>query len=556
IKKRIDGEAVEALADGTVSTQELRKIPLPPPPIIKKRFDSVEMQRSLASEPKVLDLPLLTVMVDFDDVATENDFSDLIWGQGKSLANYFNSMSGGQLRLVPAADNDGDGIVKVHLNRNHPSCGSDCSYGINGVLAQALVQADDYLDFSQYDLNGDGTLTPDELAVQFIFAGNEAATSGNPKQSIWGHTWTMPAVNLDGTRLESYSALGEKQWGHRATLGVLAHQLGHLLLGLPDLYQDDPDHAGDIGQWGLMGTGSWNMTPQDHFMGDTPAALSAWSKSYLGLLTPKALVESGNYDVATGEVQKIYLDPYLRGQQQGDYLLLDVRDRSGYDSALPDQGLLVTQVSQSGAETVSTVQLLADDAVLPGSQQQRNLRLATAQGLPSDVYLSAISDPASQMRFSLNLDGGLKGALLGHYYQGQHQEVSGSLQWQGQAPQATSRLEGIDLYAPKAGSYSLKVQGGSDSRALSWHLQPGWHRLMLDQPLSIRAGFDLQLAGPALAVEPGTQAPAGQVLAGQGEAAQLSLLLGQEAPQTTDNQQSDSQSGAGFGRWLLQVLGG
>ncbi|EKE70645.1 hypothetical protein, partial [Gallaecimonas xiamenensis] len=39
IKKRLESLDTASLADGTVSTQELRKIPLPPPPIIKKRID-------------------------------------------------------------------------------------------------------------------------------------------------------------------------------------------------------------------------------------------------------------------------------------------------------------------------------------------------------------------------------------------------------------------------------------------------------------------------------------------------------------------------------------
>ena len=43
--------------------------------------------------------------------------------------------------------------------------------------------------------------------------------------------------------------------GHMATLGVMAHEMGHGL-NLPDLYDLDGSSYG-VGDWSLMGLGMW-----------------------------------------------------------------------------------------------------------------------------------------------------------------------------------------------------------------------------------------------------------------------------------------------------------
>ena len=59
-------------------------------------------------------------------------------------------------------------------------------------------------------------------------------------------------------------------------IGVCAHELGHLLFGFPDLYDTDYTSEG-VGNWCLMGGGSWNGG------GDIPAHPSAWCKVEPGL---------------------------------------------------------------------------------------------------------------------------------------------------------------------------------------------------------------------------------------------------------------------------------
>jgi hypothetical protein len=57
----------------------------------------------------------------------------------------------------------------------------------------------------------------------------------------------------------------------------MVHELGHLVFGLPDLYDTDGSSAG-IGGFGVMSAGAWGMdVTADTYAGETPVLPSAWS---------------------------------------------------------------------------------------------------------------------------------------------------------------------------------------------------------------------------------------------------------------------------------------
>ena len=88
----------------------------------------------------------------------------------------------------------------------------------------------------------------------FLVAGYESAyASGSP--GVWAHKWnicsgaegvTIPETDGISSLLCSngYSRFGELQGDHDATIGIISHELGHALAGLPDLYSTNS--ANDI----------------------------------------------------------------------------------------------------------------------------------------------------------------------------------------------------------------------------------------------------------------------------------------------------------------------
>ena len=88
--------------------------------------------------------------------------------------------------------------------------------------------------------------------------------------SVWGHAWSLPdeaAPTLDGTivgtgsQWHGYQMFGEhhaivsRPSDHTATIGLVAHEMGHAFGFLPDLYDTDGTSDG-IGRWGVMGFGA------------------------------------------------------------------------------------------------------------------------------------------------------------------------------------------------------------------------------------------------------------------------------------------------------------
>ena len=125
-------------------------------------------------------------------------------------------------------------------------------------IAIDTVSAEGF-DFSVYDSNNDKFITPDELVIVFIMAGEEDAYSnGTITEGIWAHvlctqsTYT-PVVNevsvLGCVGNGSYTVFGERHHdslndSHDATVGIIAHELGHGAFNLPDLYYGDYSRIG------------------------------------------------------------------------------------------------------------------------------------------------------------------------------------------------------------------------------------------------------------------------------------------------------------------------
>ena len=126
--------------------------------------------------------------------------------------------------------------------------------------------------------------------------------------------------------------------------GTVAHELGHALFGLPDLYSgaylsDPAEDSAGIGNWGLMGWGALGWGGDDG-----PVSFSAWSRLRLGWAQVTEVASPSQRilvrDVAeTGELVRI-----PAGARE--YFLLEYRTRSSfYDRGIPAEGLLIWHVT-------------------------------------------------------------------------------------------------------------------------------------------------------------------------------------------------------------------
>jgi len=297
-------------------------------------------------------IPMLGILVSYNNVSFHS--SDTVWSSKlfgnneHELNNYYTEVSNSKFHIEKAVENSGiinDGIISVKLNKNHPNLAIDdplYSEIVYQDLKNAMQTLDSYIDFSNYDSDANGFITPDELLLTFIMAGYEDSYEGmHVNNGTWGHkscALISQSPTLDGVTLMkclkrgNFVIIGERHdvsSPHDATIGIIAHELAHSAFLLPDLYNTSGSKGG-IGNFGLMGGGTWGTQSFHEYAGNTPVHFSAWSKLYLGWITPiegsgsESLHESSSPNF---NVIKISIN-------SDEYYLLENRNNSGYDKGL------------------------------------------------------------------------------------------------------------------------------------------------------------------------------------------------------------------------------
>lgn len=219
---------------------------------------------------------------------------------------------------------------------------------VQGLIEQAIQSADDDVDFSDYDNNGDGIV--DALFIVHAGPGAEAIPGDAGVNYIWSHKWSIPGLQLDNVFISEYTI--EPQDG---TIGVFCHEFGHAI-GLPDLYDTDGSSEG-IGEWCLMGGGGWCARPGDP-LGTSPSHMCAWSKSRLDWVTVTYVDGSLNDATVTpvetsAEVYRVWQD----GDIGPEYFLVENRRHIGFDAGLTrrqidygfpaPEGLLILHIDET-----------------------------------------------------------------------------------------------------------------------------------------------------------------------------------------------------------------
>ncbi|OGW35094.1 MAG: hypothetical protein A2X58_09790, partial [Nitrospirae bacterium GWC2_56_14] len=285
---------------------------------------------------------LLVIGVDYVDAPalyTPAQIQPLLFGASSSVADYYAKTSYGAVSIAPAMETSGtsnNGFIGwIRLNGNHPNTGASTGTANQQIAKDAITAADAYIDYSQYDVNGDGLIDPTELSIIVIVAGYEQSYSSGNSPSIWGHRWSMWSVGypvVDGKMIQQYAQFGERHGDHLATIGIMAHELGHLMFSLPDLYDTDSFNGSSlgVGDFDLMGMGSWGAAVAEN-AGSTPTQLSAWSKEYLswGTVTTLASALSVTFPASDGNGSSTFR---INTADPNQYFLIENRQFTGYDA--------------------------------------------------------------------------------------------------------------------------------------------------------------------------------------------------------------------------------
>ena len=314
------------------------------------------------------------LFVEFTDQGAQvalSSFDDLLFSTSSgSMRHYYDEISYGNLDLITADMPSSLSWVNAPESYDYYVDGQN-GFGNYPANAQGLTRdlvelVDPVVDFSDYDNDGDGYVD----ALFIVHTGSGAEFTGSD-DDIWSHAWAIPNggyLTDDGVRALRYGMQPEF-WNSPGdmTIGVYVHEMGHSVFGLPDVYDRDNSSAG-LGDWSLMAGGSWNGS-----LGDSPAWPDAWNHIQMGYVTPTTVTtdlisESITAMTNQPDVYKMWKD----GSPGSEYFLVQNRQRAGYDSALPSDGLLIWHVD----ETASSQN---DNEWYPGNTNSGNYLVALEQ---------------------------------------------------------------------------------------------------------------------------------------------------------------------------------
>ena len=306
----------------------------------------------------------LIILVNFSDVSfsrlhslsfyqqVANDVSSLssAYGYKGSIKDYFLSQSDGQFEL------DFDVVGPYTLSQGYAYYGEATSTANDrrpGEMAYEACQlADDDVDFSAYDWDGDGEVEQ----VVVLYAGPGEA-SGGDEDTVWPHESSLSnligkTLTADGVTIDTYACVNEVAYIYNSAtgdydtsssvaggsgIGTICHEFSHCL-GLADMY--------DILYSGYYGMGTYDIMDQGSYNGDSfsPANYTSFERIYCGWVEPIEL--STATTVMNFPSWESYPQPFIiyNSGNSDEYYLLENRQLDGWDEELYGSGMLILHV--------------------------------------------------------------------------------------------------------------------------------------------------------------------------------------------------------------------
>ena len=254
-----------------------------------------------------------------------------------SVHDYYYDASGGQFSLSV------DIVGPFKGSQNTSYYGDNGSTGYQRFAREAVDSAAKYVDFSNYDNDGDGQM--DGLHIIFAGHGEEAGAGAS---AIWSHKSSISrAPRYNNTTINTYSCSPECSGNSGTTLtaiGVICHELGHVF-GAPDFYDTDYESNGQypgLGQWDIMSSGSWNRS------GKSPAQHNPYTKIYIYKWATCDTLDASPRTVRLMPSETSLNDFHrINTSTSGDFFLIENRQLIKWDASLPGSGMLVYHIHPS-----------------------------------------------------------------------------------------------------------------------------------------------------------------------------------------------------------------
>ena len=340
-------------------------------------------------------------------VAAENYKETKNYG---SVRDYFKAQSYGKFDFIL----DVVGPIKLSHNMNYYGGNdrNDEDLRSGTMIWEACKLADEQVDFSDYDWDGDG-----EVENVFVLYAGYGEAQSYKKNTVWPHAWYLSAAKeyettigscvFDGVTVDSYACGCELAGGYGTIqdgIGTICHEFSHCF-GLPDLYCTDYNHE-------ELTMNNWSILDNGNYAGDgyIPVSYTAYERWFCGWLeptelsSPQFIKDMSNID-ENGEAYIIYND-----KDRNEYYLLQNIQKTGWNSAAGGHGLLVIHVDyDQEAWEYNTINNYANHLRMTpicadNRRSSNNLQGDTYPGTSKNTQLTDNSIPAATL-FNANTDG-------------------------------------------------------------------------------------------------------------------------------------------------------
>lgn len=318
------------------------------------------------------------------------------YGTTGSVHDYFKSQSYEQFDLTF------DVIGPITLDHAYSYYGGNDDSGDDIYPGRMIIDAlnqisSSDLDFSKYDWNGDG-----EADQVFVLYAGQGEASSDIEETIWPHEWSLQSacyydylytleqlqasatsvnsnrngysdrpgdlgltggssstntvnadslyraissyysVSINGITFDTYACSNESYVYNKKTflmgIGTICHEFSHCL-GFPDFYDTTGSNYG-MGYYDVMDAGSYNGPMM---LGWVPAGYTSYERHTAGWLDYSTLNDNTEVSLSPLNNQATaYIIP--NEGYENEYLLLENRQQTGWDTYIPGKGLLVLHV--------------------------------------------------------------------------------------------------------------------------------------------------------------------------------------------------------------------
>ncbi|MCU0857100.1 MAG: Ig-like domain-containing protein [Pontiellaceae bacterium] len=295
-------------------------------------------------------------------------------------------------------------------------------------------------NFAQLDGDNDGRVD----AVSCMYAGSAV---NNWAEGLWPHCSSLTWAGFSAAGKSTSVTYQITDLGNTLAIGTTCHELGHAVIGLPDLYSYD-GNAANVGDFCLMSGGNWASG------GRHPTSICGPLKYDAGWTTVQNATAStvATYNLSVDQNQVVR---FANPANSGEYFMAEVRLGSGYEgpyggdtaSVCPSPGLVLFHYLSTGSNPNSTIftrdnphcnysrpyrHLLIErnpttaytpwydapspdgnDAFTTGSVDSSNLKFWSASGrtVASGANINSISVSGSSLSFKIGAGPGAAGLL-------------------------------------------------------------------------------------------------------------------------------------------------